>query len=107
MSTTLSAERSTGRRRAAEGAVFSIIMGLSFSHFLNDMMQSLVPALYPMLKGSYGLSRERSAPRHPSPPRVDGPRLSRGTIGWALLILLLLIFSTSFYTTSLNTYYTF
>ena len=56
MSTTLSAERSTGRRRAAEGAVFSIIMALSFSHFLNDMMQSLVPALYPMLKGSYGLS---------------------------------------------------
>ena len=45
-----------GRRRAAEGAVFSIIMALSFSHFLNDMMQSLVPALYPMLKGSYGLS---------------------------------------------------
>jgi MFS transporter, FSR family, fosmidomycin resistance protein len=31
-------------------------MALSFSHFLNDMMQSLVPALYPMLKGSYGLS---------------------------------------------------
>ena len=56
MSTTLSAERSTGRRRAAEGAVFSIIMALSFSHFLNDMMQSLVPALYPMLKSSYGLS---------------------------------------------------
>ncbi len=31
-------------------------MALSFSHFLNDMMQSLVPALYPMLKGAYGLS---------------------------------------------------
>ena len=31
-------------------------MALSFSHFLNDMMQSLVPALYPMIKGSYGLS---------------------------------------------------
>ena len=40
----------------AQGATFSIIMALSFSHFLNDMMQSLVPALYPMLKGSYGLS---------------------------------------------------
>jgi MFS transporter, FSR family, fosmidomycin resistance protein len=60
MSTTLSAERSERRRgakpRTAEGAVFSIIMALSFSHFLNDMMQSLVPALYPMLKGAYGLS---------------------------------------------------
>jgi len=44
------------RRSAAEGAVFSIILALSFSHFLNDTMQSLMPALYPMLKDSYGLS---------------------------------------------------
>jgi FSR family fosmidomycin resistance protein-like MFS transporter len=36
--------------------VFSVIMALSFSHFLNDMMQSLVPALYPMWKSEYGLS---------------------------------------------------
>ena len=55
MSTMVSAERGTARR-AAEGVALSIIMALSFSHFLNDMMQSLVPALYPMLKGSYGLS---------------------------------------------------
>lgn len=60
MSTSVSAEHSGTRRgrrgRVAEGAAFSIIMALSFSHFLNDMMQSLVPALYPMLKSSYGLS---------------------------------------------------
>src|SRR6266481_1980672 len=60
MSTSISAERSESRggarRRTAESAVFSIILALSFSHFLNDMMQSLVPALYPMLKGTYGLS---------------------------------------------------
>jgi len=43
-------------RRVAEGAAFSIILALGFSHFLNDTMQSLVPALYPMLKTSYGLS---------------------------------------------------
>jgi hypothetical protein len=42
--------------RAAAGAAFPVIVALSFSHLLNDMMQSLVPALYPMLKGSYGLS---------------------------------------------------
>ena len=35
---------------------FSIILSLSFCHLMNDMMQSLVPALYPILKGSYGLS---------------------------------------------------
>src|SRR5215471_7701334 len=29
---------------------------ISFCHLLNDMMQSLLPALYPMLKSSYRLS---------------------------------------------------
>lgn len=42
--------------QAAEATAFSIILALSFSHFLNDTIQSLVPAIYPMLKGSYGLS---------------------------------------------------
>ena len=60
MSTSVSAQASEGRqgqrRRMAEGAAFSVILALSFSHFLNDMMQSLVPALYPMLKSGYGLS---------------------------------------------------
>src|SRR5215471_13295590 len=49
------AQRSESRT-IAERATFSIILALSFSHFLNDTMQSLVPALYPMLKDSYGLS---------------------------------------------------
>ena len=35
---------------------FSVILALSFCHLLNDLMQSLVPALYPILKTSYGLS---------------------------------------------------
>jgi FSR family fosmidomycin resistance protein-like MFS transporter len=39
----------------AAGAVFPVILALSFCHFLNDMMQSLVPALYPVLKESYAL----------------------------------------------------
>src|SRR6267378_3716810 len=55
MTITLSAEHGE-RRRIAETTAFSIILALSFSHFLNDMMQSLLPALYPMLKGAYGLS---------------------------------------------------
>jgi FSR family fosmidomycin resistance protein-like MFS transporter len=49
-------ETDSGTRRAAEGAAFSIVLALGFSHFLNDTIQSLVPALYPMLKESYGLS---------------------------------------------------
>src|SRR5438045_119225 len=55
MTTSLPAQTSDSRA-IAEGAVFSIILALSFSHFLNDTMQSLVPAFYPMMKDSYGLS---------------------------------------------------
>jgi FSR family fosmidomycin resistance protein-like MFS transporter len=35
---------------------FTVLLALSFCHLLNDMMQSLLPALYPMLKSSYSLS---------------------------------------------------
>lgn len=55
MSSGVTVEQRAGIR-AAEATVFSIILALSFSHFLNDTIQSLVPAIYPMLKGSYGLS---------------------------------------------------
>lgn len=34
---------------------FSILGAISVCHLLNDMMQSLLPAIYPMLKSSYGL----------------------------------------------------
>jgi FSR family fosmidomycin resistance protein-like MFS transporter len=42
--------------QAAGRTTFSILIAISFSHLLNDMMQSLLPALYPMLKGSYALT---------------------------------------------------
>jgi MFS transporter, FSR family, fosmidomycin resistance protein len=45
--------------RAASSAgrtVVGILAAISFCHLLNDMMQSLLPALYPMLKSSYRLS---------------------------------------------------
>ena len=41
---------------AANSTTFAVILSLSFCHLLNDMMQSLVPALYPILKDSYALS---------------------------------------------------
>jgi FSR family fosmidomycin resistance protein-like MFS transporter len=41
---------------AANSTTFAIILSLSFCHLLNDMMQSLVPALYPILKDNHGLS---------------------------------------------------
>lgn len=36
--------------------VFTVIAAISVSHFLNDLMQSLLPAIYPMLKEDFGLS---------------------------------------------------
>ena len=45
---------------AAQITTFSVILSLSFCHLLNDLMQSLVPALYPILKASYGLTSARS-----------------------------------------------
>ncbi|TVM01029.1 MAG: MFS transporter [Candidatus Brocadia sp. WS118] len=36
--------------------VYTILVGISFSHMLNDMIQSLIPSLYPLLKNSFELS---------------------------------------------------
>jgi FSR family fosmidomycin resistance protein-like MFS transporter len=38
-----------------EGTVFPILAAISFSHLLNDMIQSLLPAIYPILKTAYNL----------------------------------------------------
>jgi FSR family fosmidomycin resistance protein-like MFS transporter len=40
----------------AAGTAMAVLGAISFSHLLNDMMQSLLPAIYPVLKLRYGLS---------------------------------------------------
>jgi FSR family fosmidomycin resistance protein-like MFS transporter len=50
------AAASVSRADAAGRTAFSVLAAISFCHLLNDMMQSLLPALYPMLKSSYALS---------------------------------------------------
>lgn len=40
----------------AAGPVYLVLGGISFSHFLNDTMQSLIPSVYPILKENYSLS---------------------------------------------------
>jgi MFS transporter, FSR family, fosmidomycin resistance protein len=40
----------------ADATVFGVILAISFCHLLNDMMQSLLPAIYPDLKANFGLS---------------------------------------------------
>jgi FSR family fosmidomycin resistance protein-like MFS transporter len=36
--------------------VYPILFAISFSHLLNDLIQSIIPAVYPMLKDSFSLS---------------------------------------------------
>ena len=43
-------------RPSMQRTVFPVLFAVSFCHLLNDMIQSLLPAIYPILKGSYGLS---------------------------------------------------
>ena len=45
-----------GARAAAAGPAYIVLAGISFSHFLNDTMQSLIASVYPILKDSYSLS---------------------------------------------------
>jgi MFS transporter, FSR family, fosmidomycin resistance protein len=45
-----------GGAQAAAGTAVAVLAAISFCHLLNDMMQSLLPALYPMLKSSYHMS---------------------------------------------------
>ena len=42
--------------KSAAGPVYLVLGGISFSHFLNDTMQSLIPSVYPILKENYSLS---------------------------------------------------
>ncbi len=44
-----------GRMRTA-APVYPVLGAISFCHMLNDMMQALLPAIYPLLKGGFDLS---------------------------------------------------
>lgn len=48
--------RLRGNTPTTEGTIYSILVIISVSHFLNDMIQSVVPSIYPMLKSNFGLS---------------------------------------------------
>ena len=36
--------------------VYSVLFAIGFAHLLNDMMQSVIPAVYPLLKEKFGFS---------------------------------------------------
>lgn len=41
---------------SANQTVYPILFAISLSHLLNDLLQSLIPAIYPLLKDNYALS---------------------------------------------------
>ena len=53
--TSPTATASVAADTAVKTTVFSILVAISFSHLLNDTMQSLIPSTYPLLKKSLHL----------------------------------------------------
>lgn len=45
-----------GTPTMTEGTVYSMLVICSISHFLNDMIQSIIPSIYPMIKDIFGFS---------------------------------------------------
>lgn len=45
-----------GNPTMTDGTVYSILIICSISHFLNDMIQSIIPSIYPIIKDEFGLS---------------------------------------------------
>lgn len=45
-----------GNYTLTEGTVYSMLVICSISHFLNDMIQSIIPAIYPIIKDTYQFS---------------------------------------------------
>ena len=45
-----------GNPTMTEGTVYSILVICGISHFLNDMIQSIIPSIYPIIKDKFGFS---------------------------------------------------
>ena len=69
-----------------ELTAFAVLAAISFAHFLNDIVQSLLPAIYPLLKTSFDLSFGQiglmtlalmltaTAPSHPATSGKPSPK---------------------------------
>lgn len=47
---------STDNKEVIQKTVFSILFAISFAHLLNDLIQAVIPSIYPILKQNYHLS---------------------------------------------------
>lgn len=46
----------TDNKELAQKTVYSILFSIAFAHLLNDLLQAVIPSVYPILKESYDLS---------------------------------------------------
>ncbi|EFB35027.1 hypothetical protein [Segatella copri] len=45
-----------GNPKMVEGTVYTMLIICSISHFLNDMIQSIIPSIYPIVKDKFDFS---------------------------------------------------
>ena len=49
-------EKIKGHPRLTEGTAYAILFTMGICHLLNDMVQSVIPAIYPLLKDKFGFT---------------------------------------------------
>ena len=54
--TTLEQSHTLNPQKIAQKTAYSVLFAISFAHLLNDLQQSVIPAVYPVLKEKYELS---------------------------------------------------
>ena len=47
-----------GHPQVGEGTAYAILFAIATCHLLNDMIQSVIPAMYPLLKDNFGFTYE-------------------------------------------------
>lgn len=56
MSSSITVSVDAGPETSSSGSLLRVLGAVSFCHLLNDMVQALLPSIYPILKGSFGLN---------------------------------------------------
>lgn len=56
MSTPITDTHTTADTKITQKTVYAILFSISFAHLLNDLLQSTIPSLYPLVKEKYNLS---------------------------------------------------
>ncbi|PRD50705.1 MFS transporter [Sphingobacterium gobiense] len=52
----MKAEIRSSTNPMVKGTIYSILFAISFGHFINDLLQAVIPSIYPMLKEDFNLN---------------------------------------------------